>query len=888
MRLLLIVWVRVRALLRFDAVDTELGDEMQSHVEHLVEEHVARGMPLDAARAAAWREFGPMTQLMEESRDARGVMWIVTAAQDVRYGLRLMRRAPGFAAATVLTVALGIGATTAMFSVVYGVLLRPLPYGDADRLVNLWSTAPNRGLLRAYVGMANVYDWKARNRVFEDIAAARAINNFNLSGQGGEPERLLGSLISSNLLPVLRVQPMLGRNFTEDEDTIGHDRVAILSYGLWKRRFGGDASIVGRSISLSGVPHVVVGVMGPDFAYPSRDYQIWTPLTFDPEELISRFNYSYLAVARLKPGVTLQRARADMDVISAQIEREHPQENAGIGAAVVPMLADTVAAVRTPLYLLLAAVLAMLLIGCANLANLLMARALARQRELAVRAALGAGRARLVTQSIAELVPLLAAGGALGLVIAAWSIQAVLPLLPPDLPRAENIALHLPVLAFAIAMVTAITVFVGAWPALEAARSGLVAATGDLSRATTGGVHRARARDVLVVCQIAATLWLAIGATLLTRSFAELKRINPGFNPERVYTLHLAVARTKYPSDRAVAEYCQRIVERVQALPGVVSAGMVNRLPLAGGAQTAGVEFEGIDLGQAASAAQLQADMRPVTPDYFRTLQIPLLAGRAFTNADTEDAPPVAIIDERLAKRIFGDANPIGRRLRPPLPARVLPAQPWRTIVGVVGHIRHDRVDEDGRPQVYWSYKQFPQGRQALVVRTRADADAIAPSIAAAIRSVDPEQPIYDARTLDAVVDRSLAQRWLQTTLLGAFAAMAVLLASIGVYGVIAYAVGQRTREFGIRLALGARQSEIVGVVMRRGAALFGMGAAIGLVAAAASARVLATLLYQVSAFDAASFAAATVVLFAVALAACGLPARRAAGVDPPIALRTE
>jgi len=875
--------MRLRALLRFDAVDAELHDEMRAHLERLVAEHVARGMAPEAARAAARREFGPMTQLMEESRDARGTMWIVAAAQDLRYGLRLLRRTPGFAAAAVLTVALGIGATTAMFSVVYGVLLRPLPYGDPDRLVNLWSTAPSRGLPRAYVAMANVYDWKARNHVFEDVGAIRAIANFNLTGPGGDPERLLGGRMAANVLPLLRVSPLLGRGFTAGDDTIGHERVALLSYGLWRRRFGGDPSIVGRDISLSGVPHTVVGVMGPAFAFPSRDYQIWTPLTFDPEELVNRMNYSYLAVARLAPGVALEQARAEMDVIAAQIVREHPVAAAGIGVGVAPMLSDTVAAVRTPLYVLLGAVLAMLLIGCANLANLLLARAVSRQRELAVRAALGAGRARLVAQSIAELVPLMVVGGAIGVAAAAWAIDGIAPLLPADLPRAENIALHLPVLAFAAATMTAITLLVGAWPALDAARIGIAAATADLSRGSTGDVRRARTRDILVVTQIAATLWLAIGATLLTRSLAELKRVHPGFDPEHVYSAHVAIPRTKYRTDLAVAAYMRRILDRVEALPGVVAAGMVNRLPLAGGAQTAPVEFEGVDASIVAPGPGMQADMRPVTPGYFRALQVPLIAGRTFTENDTDAAPPVAIIDDRAAKAVFRGADPVGRRMRF---ADV--NQPWHTIVGVVGHVRHDRLDDDGRPQVYWSYKQNTQDREAIVVRTAGDPDALAQSIAAAIRSVDPEQAIYDARTLDEVVDRSLAQRWLQTALLGGFAAMAILLASIGVYGVIAYGVGQRTREFGIRLALGARRGEIVGVVMRRGAALLAVGAGIGLAAAAASARVLSTLLFNVGAFDLLSFAAATLVLCAVALAACGLPARRAAGVDPSAALRTE
>ena len=801
-----------------------------------------------------------------------------TLTQDFHYGLRLMRRAPGFSAAAVLTITLGIGATTAMFSIVYGVVLRPLPYGNADRLVNIWSTAPNRGLSRAFVAMANVYDFKARNHVFEDIAALRAVANYNLTGQG-EPERLNGSRVSANLFPVLQVTPLIGRTFTEDEDEIGHDRVAVLGYGLWQRRFGGDPAVVGRSISLNGEPHVVVGVMRRDFAFPTRDYEIYTPLTFDPQELVNRMNYSYLAVARLRPGVSVEQAQAELSMLASQIEREHPKENEGIGAAVAPMLDDTVAAVRAPLFVLLAAVGAMLLIGCANLANLLLARALVRQRELAVRAALGASRGRLVVQSIAELAPLVAVGGALGVIAAAWAIDVVVPLLPADLPRVENIGLHGPVVAASGATLALIALFAGVWPALEAARGGLAASVADLSRGGTGSLSRTRLRDALVVAQIAATLWLVIGATLLARSFGELKQVNPGFQPDRVYTMHLAIPRAKYPQDRDVAAFCARILDRIRAVPGVVSAAFVNRLPLAGGTQTGPIEFEGIPKGISTE----NVDFRTVTPDYFATLRIPLRGGRLFTDRDDEEAPGVAIIDEQLAKRALAGADPIGRRVR--IPVADLP---WLTIVGVAGHIRHDRVDEDVRPQIYFNYRQRAQDRMALAVRTQADPAAVGRSLVAAIREVDPEQPVYDARPLEEVVDRSLGQRWLQTAVLAAFALVSVVLASIGVYGVIAYAVGQRSREFGIRVALGARRSEIVALVMRRGALLFATGAAIGLAIGAATGRVFASMLFQVKPLDLVSFSTATAVLLVVAAAACLVPARRAGSVDPSIALRTE
>ena len=873
--------MRFRALVRGDAVDRDLTDEMHDHLQHLVDENLARGMTHDAARDAGRREFGPVTQLVEASRDARGVMWLANAWQDARYGVRLMSRTPGFAAVAILTIALGIGATTAMFSVVYSVLLQPLPYREPDRLVNLWNTAVKRGLPRAFVGNANVADWKARNHVFEDIAVLRAVANFNLTGQG-EPERLFGSRVSANLFSVLGVTPLIGRTFTRDEDQLSggtHDRVAILTHGLWVRRFGADASIVGRTIHLSGEPFTVVGVMRQDFAYPNREYQIYVPFTFDPQELVNRMNYSYLSVARLKPGVTAQQAQAEMDIISAEIEREHPRENEGIGAEVAPLLNDTVATVRTPLYILLAAVGAMLSIGCANLANLLVSRALARRRELSVRAALGAARGRLIAQSIGELLPMLVAGGVLGLVGAAWAIDGLVPLLPADMPRVENVGLHRPALVFTLGVLAAIAVCVGVWPALEASRSGLSASVSDLSRGNTQTAARSRTRDMLVVAQIAATLWLVIGAALLLRSFVELRKVNPGFNPEGVYSLHLAMPRSKYPTDRDIAAFGNRMVDRVKALPEVAFTALVNRLPLAGGAQTGGIVFEGVD----AKAAVLgNVDYRSVTPDYFRALEIPLLGGRMFAESDHASAPFVAIIDERLAK-VFNGADPIGRRVR-----IAVANQPWGTIVGVVGHIRHDRVDRDTRPQIYFPFEQRAQDRMALVVRTRTDPSLVATAVAGAIRSVDGEQPIYDARTLTAVLDRSMAQRWLQTTLLGAFAAMAMILAAIGVYGVIAYAVGQRNREFGIRLAMGATRAEIVGLIMRHGVLLFAFGAVIGLAASAATARVVATLLFNVGPFDAFSVAGATFIFFIVSLLACSLPARRAAAVDPSLALRAE
>ncbi len=870
-------WRRLRSLFGARAADAALDEEIRFHLEQLVAEKRAAGLPEPEARAAAAREFGGVLQVEEECRDARGLRALARLPQHVAYGWRLLRRAPGFAAAAALTIALGVGATTAMFSVVYGVLLRPLPFGDPDRLVVLWTRAPRLGLARAMVGAANARDWREQNRVFEDIALVRTIGNFNLVGQG-EPVRLLGARVTANLFPVLRVSPLLGRTFTPDENEDGNHRVVLLSHGLWQRRFGGDPSVVGRRISLSGVPHTVVGVMGPSFRYPSREFELWVPLTINPEDYQSRMNYGFRGVARLRDGVTLRAAQADMDVISARLAAQYPQTNAQIGAEVLPMHEDTVGAVRRPLYVLLGASVAMLLIAAANLANLLLSRALTRARELAVRASLGASRGRLLAQSVLELVPLLALGGVLGLLAAQAVLQALVPLLPADMPRAEGIALHRPVLAMSLATLAVVGLAVGLVPGLQAARLSLADTVTELTR-TTPSRRRARGRDALVAVQIALTLVLAIGAALLARSLGRLREVDPGFVPERVASVHLAIPREKYASDPGVARFCAQLLERVRALPSVLSAGMVNRLPLAGGMQIGAIELEGVDLQRLGVTS---ADWRTVTPDYFKTIGIPVLEGRDFTESDADPAPLVGIIDEQLARRAWPGQSALGRRFRQTADL------PWTTIVGVAGHVRHERLDEDTRPQVYWNYRQRAQDRMALVVKAREEPEALARSLAAIVRSVDPEQPVYDVRTLDAVVERSLAPRSLQARLVAAFAGLALLLATVGVYGVMAYAVGQRRREFGIRLALGARRADVVRLVLSRGAVLFAAGAAAGLLAAAAAARTLGGLLYEVEPLDPASFGAATAAILAAALLACWVPARRAAAVDPTIALRAE
>ncbi|HEX5076443.1 MAG TPA: ABC transporter permease [Gemmatimonadaceae bacterium] len=875
------MWRRYRRFLRSN-IAADVDEEIEFHLAMRSQDYEARGLPRDAALAAARQRFGDVRRVagwlrrhdIERERARRAGEIVSGIHHNLRAGVRALITQPTFTAAAVLTLALGIGATTAMFSVVYGVLLRPLPFSEPDRLVRVWThwkDADGRGAVSA----ANARDWRAQNHVFEDVALVKNNQSFNFT-VNGEPERLLGVRAWASLFPILRAKPLIGRTFTEQENEIGHENVAVLSYQLWVRRFGSDASIVGKTILLNGVPTTVIGVMKPEFRYPSRAAELWTPLTVTADEYTHRSWGSYSAVARLKPGVTLDQARADLHVVSVNLARQYA-DNKEIEAGITPLLEDMVGRLEQPLFVLLGAVGAMLLIGCANLTNLLLARGLSRRREIAVRTALGASRARLVEQSITELVPLLALGAAAGLLTATWVIRALVPVLPADLPRTEGIGIDLPVLGFTTLVVMVIALLVGAWPALDAARSAVSAGLSELSRGSTATRRRGRVRDALVVAQIAATLLLLVGATVLVRSFLAVRAVSPGFNPEGVLSVQVAIPESRYPRDDQIVGFYTGVLDRVQTLPGVIAVGVVNRLPLGGDNQNAGLEIEDAP----PHSRWPNVLTRTVSPGYFRALEIPIKEGRSFTRFDESDAPRVAIIDERLARAMWPGASPIGRRIREG-------GDVWATVVGVVGHIRHSALDDDSDPQVYWNYTQRVQNRLALVVKTRGNPASLSKAVAAAVRDVDPEQAVYDVRTLAAVVDRSLGERWLQTILLTTFAGAALLLASVGAYGVIAYGVGQRTREFGVRMALGAGRGNVMGMVLRRGATLFALGALTGLVLASVTVRVLSTLVYGVAPHDVASFVLATAVLFVVSMLACYVPALRASRVSPSVALQSD
>jgi predicted permease len=875
------LYVALRGLFGSSTLDRELNEELQFHFDKQVELNIAAGLTPSQARRAASIAVGNPDPIREASRDGRSGAWLRQFGRDLAYGMRLFLKAPGFSAAAIAIVALGVGAVTAIFSVVYGVALKPLPFREPDRLVNIYSTSVNIGRARMSVNGADYRDWLASNHVFEDIALYRNLANFNLTGSG-DPERLLAARISANLLPLLGVSPAIGRGFTEEEDEVGNETVVLLSDALWRRQFGADPSIVGKAISLSGVPHTVVGVMGPDFQYPAREFQAWTPLSIGQGELTRKVRgNNALAVARLKPGVSVEKAQSELSAIAEQIAKADPQ-NLLPEVIVVPMHADLLTNVSRALYVMLAAVLCLLLVAALNLATLLSARAASRSREHAVRLALGATRGRVALQSMAEVMPLLAIGGAMGVAIAAYTVAAFIPLAPPTLPRVENIRISIEVLLASIAVLSVTGLIASVLPAAHAWNADLTGVTREETRSTTGSVRQSRARSALVVVQIALALPLLVGGLLLTRTFAALNAQSPGFERDNILTGHLAIPRSKYRNDAAVAEVEERMLESVSRIPGVAAAGMVNRLPLAGGVSMVIFEF---DSPRALDPALSAVDMRVASEDYFKAMGIPILEGRAFDARDTAASTPVGLIDERVARLMWPDESAIGKRFRV---APHLMKTAWFEIVGVVGHIRHDSIDADPRAQVYWSFKQMPMDRMALAVRTEPNAAALTSSVVRAIHEIDPEQPVYDVRTMDEWVDRSLGQRWMNMTLVGTFASVALTLSAIGVYGVIAFGVARQRREFGIRLALGASRRSIAASVVKHGLALAGIGIGAGMGMSIGVTRSMSSLLFGVNPTDVISLTAATLAILFVAILASYLPARRAAAVDPAVTLRAE
>jgi putative ABC transport system permease protein len=802
--------------------------------------------------------------------------------QDLRYGIRMLKKNPGFAFVAVLTLSLGIGANTAIFSVVNGVLLNALPYPQPEQLAMVWCDNRRQGIRDDITSYPNFVDWRDRNHTFQGMAGVTS-ESFNLTG-AGEPEEIPAAFVSINFFQLIGVSPVLGRGFTAEEEQPGRDRIVILSHGLWQRRFGGDPGILNQTISLSGEPNVVVGIMPPGFQFPDKT-EMWRPLAPDERMRAARGAFWLPVVGRLKPGVTRAAAQADLDVIANQIEQQYP-DMAGYGVNVVPVLEQTVGSIRRSLMILFGAVLFVLLIACANVANLLLARAAVRQREVAVRAALGAGRSRLVRQLLTEHMLLAVLGGVLGVWLAWWGLQLLLGLSPANIPRLENIRLDGRVLSFTLALSLLTGLIFGMAPALQTTHLKLSETLKDGGRTGVGGAGGRRAqriRGVFIVAEVALTLALLIGAGLLVRSFWRLQQVNPGFRADHLLTLRLTLSGSKYTEGVQAVSFFERLQERLSALPGVEAVSATSGIMLPKLANSAGFTIENRPPDPSELGLELPFDI--VQPNYFQTMGIPLRTGRAFTAEDARDSPRVAIVNETFVKRYFPNEDPVGKRFTF---GGARPNARWITIVGVVRDTKRQGLDQPIRIEAWMPLAQRPSRSMEVVLRTTGDPLALGQAARQAVWSLDRDLPIPSIQTMEQILSERVAQRRLNMLLLGLFALVALMLTAVGIYGVMSYAVTQRTHEIGIRMALGARGADVLRMVVWQGMSLALIGVALGLAAALALTRVMEHLLFNVKANDPATFAGISLLLISVALFAAYLPARRATKVDPMVALRHE
>ncbi len=800
---------------------------------------------------------------------------------DIRYASRNLIKRPAFTLIAAITLALGIGANTAIFSSFYALLLKPLPFPELHRVVAVWDSYPSRGVKRNEVAMANYLDWRAQNQSFEQLALYRWWS-ANLTGID-PPERIQGFQVTANFLETLGVKPIMGRNFTAEENQPGKEAVTIITYALWQRRFGGDPDILGKTITLSGVACTVVGVMPEKFAYPANA-EVYNPIAIAPQLASSRQFNSYYVVGRLKPGASVQSAQADIDSITTRLEQQYPETNTGVRASVFPIVADTVRKYELGIWMGMAAVAFVLLIACANVANLMLARASGRQKEIALRAALGASRWRIIRQLLTESSIVALFGGALGVLVAVWGIDALRAANPGDAakfaPGWNQLGINFTVLVFTIALSLLSGLLFGLAPALQVSKPNLNEALKDGSRQTSGRSHRLRSS--LVILEFALSLVLLVGAGLFFRSFIAVFKTDPGFNPDNVLTMNLILSATKYREESQSAAFYADLVQRVKAEPGVQSAAAVNYLPLGGSNSSDAYLIEGE--AEPAPGKENIGRYRVCTPDYFTTMQIPLLRGRGFTEQDKAGAPPVVIVNETLARKHWPGQAAMGKRIRFHAP---LDRAPWMEVVGVIKDVKHELTLEV-TPEYYLPHAQDVWRSMVVVARTAVDPSSLAGSIRQDVWSIDKDQPVFDVRTMQEVRSMSVALQQFNSMMIGIFAAVALLLAAIGIYGVMAFAVTQRTREIGIRMALGARKTDVLKLVVANGMRLAVIGLAIGLVASWALTRFISTLLFGVEPTDPLTFSVVSVCLLAAAFLACYLPARRATKVDPLEALRYE
>ena len=876
---------RLRALFRREVVEAELDEELRFHFENQVEKYIRSGMTREQALRHARLSFGGRDQIKTECREARGTTLLETSIQDIRYAFRLLRKAPGFAATAVLTLALGIGANTAIFSLVQGVMLAPLPYDQPDRLVIAWQN--NRQTPRLSVSLPDFEEWQRHAASFEQMAGVRWYS-FNLTSPG-PPEHVTGVDVSSGFFHMLGVQLSLGREFTPEQDQTGGAPVAIISDRLWKARFGGDRQALGKSVILDGVSSTIVGVLPPDFRFV-EDRDVYMPLhQADPMFNDRRFP-GVLPVGRLKPGVSISQAQSEMHSIQASLNQRYSGTDRGFGTLIEPLKQVVVGDITGTLLLILGAVAVVLLIACANVASLLLARSAARTREFAIRSALGATQARIVRQLVTESVLLALAGGILGLAVAKGALRAVLAIAARELPRRENVGLNGSVLLFVLVVSLVVGILFGLAPALKSLKLDLHSALKTGSRASRGAHHRAQ--NVLVMGQMALTVVLLAGAGLLFRTIRDLWRVNPGFEAKNVITFKVGLSPSVTRSASTMHTAYRQFLERIRTIPGVESADITSMVPLN--------QFNNpapFWVGTKATTSVAEAPrlfMYWTGPDYLKTMKMPLLQGRYLTSDDNENSERVTVIDSVLARIYFPGQNPVGRSITVNL---------WgdARIVGVVAHVQHTGLgdpDEATEPQTYASLEQLPPPAikafytdLLTVVRTPLDPAAVIPAIKAAVPSADSDEPVYAVHTMQEIVSDSLTSQRFPMMLLGAFAGLALALASVGIYGVISYSVTQRVNEIGIRMALGADKSRVFRMVLAQGLRMTVIGLTIGAMTALILGRVLGDfshLLYGVGVADPLTFVIVAVVLISVALIACYVPARRAMATDPMVVLRQE
>ena len=808
-----------------------------------------------------------------------------TLLQDLRQGVRALLKQPAFTFVAIIALALGIGANTAIFSVVNAVLLQALPYRQADNLVTVWENNKRRGNDQNVINLGNYFDWKEQNRVFEDMATFFD-TNANLTGSG-EPEEIPAQIASANLFSVLGVNPILGRTFTAEDGREGAARVAVLSYGLWQRRFGGDASVIGRKIILNNNENTVVGVLPADFNWHVRNgsmtrkvAEIWSPWQLT-EAMKQRRGRFAMAVARLKPGVTPVQAQAEMNVLGSQLEQQY-EFNKNWGINVVPLRKQFTGEMRLALIVLLFAVGFVLLIACANVANLLLVRAAARQREIAVRAALGANRWRIIRQLLTESLLLAILGGIAGLVLAWWGTDLLVSLSPPELMNLAQAKINLPVLGFTMAVSLLTGIIFGLAPAFETTRLNLTESLKEGGKNIGGSSRSHRLRNSLVVTEVALALVLLVGAGLLIRSFARLQAVDPGFNVENVLTIKVGLPNRKYDTDQKRIQFFQQAIAGMQSLPGVEAAGATSFLPFASPHAGTSMEIEGrpkLPPGQGLNTGVIVTDA-----NFFRAMQIPLKRGRLYSDREAAEMRHVVVVNEAFARKNFPGEDPLGKRVIINMKDDNQPCE----IIGIVGDTKHMTLDAELQPISYWPHPELAYSGMTFAIRTKGEATAVAAAAREVIRNLDPEQPVADVRTMDSLIGKSVARQRFNTLLLTIFAGVAALLAAVGIYGVMAFSVAQRTHEIGVRMALGAQKRDVLRLVIKRGMTLALSGVAIGVIASLALTRLMTTLLFDVGATDPLTFVGVPLLLALIALLACYLPARRAAKVDPMVALRYE